>query len=104
MFAIVRIGNKQYKVAPKDVIVVDKVDGNVGDSLDFTDVLLFQNDKKVTVGKPVIKGAKVTAKILGQEKGEKIEVRRFKSKVRYRRKTGFRASLTRLEITGVSNA
>ncbi len=104
MFAVVRIGNKQFKVSPKDVIVVDKIDGAAGDSLDFTDVLLFQDDKKVRVGKPTIKGAKVTATIVGQEKGEKIEVRRFKSKVRYRRKTGFRASLTRLEVTGVSIA
>ncbi len=104
MFAIVRIGNKQYKVAPTDVILVDKVEGKAGDVLKFTDVLLVGDGKKVEVGAPLVKGMVVTAKIVGQEKGEKIAVRRFKSKVRYRRHTGFRADLTRLEVTSVSSA
>lgn len=101
MFVIVRIGNKQYKVKPQDVIVVDKLAGEVGDTVEFTDVLLVQDDKKVTVGKPTVKGAKVTAKIIKQERGEKIEIHRFKSKVRYRKARGFRADLTRLEVTAV---
>lgn len=104
MFAIVRIGNKQYKVAPKDVIDVDNLGGKAGDTLKFEDVLLLKDDKNVTVGKPAVKGYAVEAKIVSQEKGEKIAVRRFKSKVRYRRHTGFRAQLTRLEITGISHA
>jgi len=104
MFAIVRIGSKQFKVSPKDVLSVDKLDGEVGDEVKFTDVLLVNDEKKVHVGTPVVKGYVVTAKILAQEKGEKISVRRFKSKVRYRRHTGFRARLTKLEITSVKRA
>lgn len=102
MFVIVRIGNKQYKVKPQDVIVVDRMAGEVGDTVEFTDVLLVQDDKKVTVGKPTVKGSKVTAKIIKQERGEKIEIHRFKSKVRYRKARGFRADLTRLEVTAVA--
>ena len=104
MFAVVRIGNKQFKVSPKDIILVNRLDGKEGDVVEFTDVLLFSDDKKVTVGKPVVSRAKVTAKVLAQEKGEKIMVRRFKAKVNFRRSNGSRAQLTRLEITGVSLA
>jgi len=102
MFVIVRIGNKQFKVAPKDVIIVDRMDGKVGDVVEFPDVLLVQDEKAVKVGKPTVKGVKVTAKILAQEKGEKIDIHRFKSKVRYRRARGFRAELTKLEVTEVA--
>lgn len=102
MFVIVRIGNKQFKVKPQDVIVVDRMAGEVGDVVEFTDVLLVDDGKKVSVGKPTVKGAKVTAKIIKQERGEKIEIHRFKSKVRYRRARGFRADLTRLEVTAVA--
>lgn len=102
MFAIIRVGNKQYKVTPKDVITVDLMEGEVGDTVELTDVLLVGDGKKVTVGKPQVKSMKVVAKILAHEKGEKIHVRRFKSKVRYRRHTGFRADLTRLEIVSIS--
>jgi len=102
MFVIIRIGNKQYKVKPQDVILVDRMAGEVGDTVEFTDVLLVQDEKKVIVGKPIVKGAKVTAKIIKQERGEKIEIHRFKSKVRYRRARGFRADLTRLEVTAVA--
>lgn len=102
MFAIVKIGGKQYKVSPKDITTVEKLAGAVGDTVEFGDVLLISDEKKVKVGKPTVKGAKVSAKILSQEKGEKITVRRFKSKVRYRKTKGFRPEITKLEIIGIS--
>mgnify|MGYP000380225805 CR=1 FL=1 len=102
MFAIVLIGNKQYKVEPNDVITVDKIDGKEGDSVEFSDVLLVKDDKAVKVGTPNVKGAVVKAKIVKHELGEKVEIRRFKSQVRYRRRKGFRAQLTKLEIVSVS--
>ena len=105
MFAIVQIGAKQYKVAPKDIVVIDKIVGEVGDAVTFSDVLLLTDDKNVTtVGTPFIKGSSVKAKILTQEQGEKIAVRRYKHKSRYRRHTGFRAQLTRVEVTDVTHA
>lgn len=104
MFAVVAIGGKQYKVTPRDVISVEKLDCAVGDTLTFEDVRLFADGGKVTVGAPKVKNVTVKAKVLAQEKGDKISVRRFKSKVRHRRQIGFRAKLTRLEILSIGQA
>lgn len=101
MFAIIKIGSKQYKVQPKDVIEVDHIEGKPGEMVRLP-LLLAATDKKVTVGRPVVKGGFVTAKIVSHTKGEKIEVRRYKSKVRYRRHTGFRPMVTTLEINDVT--
>lgn len=105
MFAVVRIGGKQYKVEKGMKIQVDKLDGNVGDNVSFPHVLLMEGEKgKIDVGTPTVKGLTVKAKIIEHGQGEKIEVRRYKSKVRYRRKIGFRADLTTLEITDIGKA
>ena len=101
MFAIVVIAGKQYKVSKGERITVDRLEGNVGDSVTFDRVLLVSDGKKTKVGKPTVKKVSVTAKILAQQKGEKIDVRRFKSKVRERRHIGFRALLTQLEVIDV---
>lgn len=101
MFAVVTISGKQYNVAPGDFLLVDKVAGEVGDTVKFDHVLLT-NDKGVTaIGTPVLSGVVVKAKIVAQQKGEKLEVRRYKSKVRHRRKIGFRPLYTKLEIVSV---
>lgn len=102
MFAIVKISGKQIKASSGDVITVNKLDGSVGDTVTFNEVLLVSNDKTVKVGKPTVKGATVSAKILAQGKGKKLTIRRFKSKVRYRRTRGFRPHETRLEILSIS--
>lgn len=104
MFAVVKISGKQYTVKPSDVIEVDLIDGKAGDEVSFADVMLFKDEKIALVGKPFVKGATVTAKIIEQKQGDKVEVRRYKHKVRHRRHTGFRAQLTKLEITGVTHA
>lgn len=104
MIAVVRIAGKQYKVKEGDIIEVNHLDGNVGDTLKLSDVLLTENDGKVDVGAPNVKGVTVSAKITEQGKGEKIEVRRYKPKVRYRKHIGFRAQITKLHITAISRA
>jgi large subunit ribosomal protein L21 len=101
MFAVVTIGGKQYNVAKGDVVMVDKLDGNVGDTIKLDQVLLTSDNGVTSVGTPVVTGASVKAKIVAQEKGEKIQVRRYKSKVRHRRQIGFRPLLTRLEIVSI---
>jgi len=101
MFAIVTIAGKQYRVARGDIVVVDKLEGNVGDSVTFDHVLLVSDDKATRVGTPIVSGAKVKGKILSQEKGDKIAVRRYKSKVRYRKSIGFRPQITKVEIVAV---
>lgn len=98
MFATVVIAGKQYIAAPGETIIVDHVDGKVGDTILFDTVLLYNDGKKTTVGTPVVKGVKVSAKITSQEKGEKLHVRRYKQKVRYRKSTGFRAHETTLLV------
>ena len=70
--------------------------------MDF-DVLLIGSDNGITVGKPLVEGAKVSAKVLGQVKGEKIIVYKYKSKKNYRRKQGHRQPYTKLEITGINS-
>ena len=74
----------------------------VGDAKLQADILLISKDGKVQVGKPVVKDAKVTIKVIGEEKGEKVDVYKYKSKSRYRRHTGFRSQLTRLLVQKIS--
>jgi large subunit ribosomal protein L21 len=101
MFAVIEISGKQYKVEEKDIIQVDHIDGEVGKTVNNDRVLLICDGKKTTVGTPYIANAAVKIKIVAQERGEKINVRRYKHKVRYRKSTGFRASLTKLEIISI---
>jgi large subunit ribosomal protein L21 len=101
MFAVVKISGKQYAVTPGMQIDVDQISGNDGETITLEEVLLRDSDKKIVVGEPLVKGAKVTATIVKQYLGEKINVRRYKSKVRHRRSIGFRAHLTKLQINEI---
>ncbi|MCX6705667.1 MAG: 50S ribosomal protein L21 [Candidatus Woesebacteria bacterium] len=106
-YAVLRIKGHQYKVSEGQEILVDKINladsvGKVGDAKLEADILLVSKEDKVKVGKPLVKDAKVTIKVLGEEKGEKIDVYKYKSKSRYRRHTGFRSQLTRLLIQKIS--
>jgi large subunit ribosomal protein L21 len=102
VFAIIKSGGHQYRVAPGDTIDVEKVEGNVGDIVELGEVLLLGTNDGVQVGSPLVEGARVTAKVVAQRKGEKLVVFKFKAKKRYRRKTGHRQSLTRLSITEIA--
>jgi len=102
MFAIVQIAGKQYKVSIGTKLVVDRLDGKVGDALKFDRVLLLSDDKKTKMGNPIVKGVVVSAKVVAQKAGEKIHIRRFASKVRHRRHVGFRPQETELEITAIT--
>ena len=106
MYAILETGGKQYKVQPGDVIEVERLDGDVGSQIELGRVLLTAGDGKAEpkFGAPFVDGAKVVAEVIGQGKGEKTIVFKYKSKVRYRRKTGHRQPVTRLRITDVHGA
>lgn len=95
-YAVIKTGGKQYKVAEGDVIEVQKLKDSK-DKVTFEDVLLLVSDKDIKLGKPTVK-AKVTGKILENKKGDKIRVAKFKSKVRYRRVTGFRPQISVVQI------
>jgi len=102
MYAIVETGGKQYRVKPGDTVAVERLTGEPGESLDLDRVLLVAgNGDEARVGSPGVEGAVVRAEVVEHIRGEKIIVFRYKSKVRYRRKTGHRQSLTRLRITDI---
>ena len=95
-YAVVRIGGKQYKVSEGKEILVDKL---VDPKKVEPEVLLFVDDDKVKVGKPVVKDVKISLKVVKElEKGEKVEIYKFKAKSRYKRHTGFRPQYTRLLV------
>jgi len=103
MYAIVETGGKQYRVKPGDTIAVERLSGEPGEVFDLGRVLLIAGnaDAETRVGTPGVDGAVVRAEVVEHGRGEKIIVFRYKSKVRYRRKTGHRQSLTRVRITDI---
>ena len=100
MYAIIKTGGKQYKVAEGDVLNVEKLDAEKGAEVVFDEVLAIVNDGEVTVGKPFIDGAKVTATVEEQGKGEKILVFKYRAKVNYRKRMGHRQPYTAVKISG----
>ena len=100
MYAIIATGGKQYRVSEGDVIYIEKIDAQVDSTVSF-DVLLMGNDGDVKIGTPVVEGVKVEGKVVGQIRGEKIVVYRYKSKKNYRRKQGHRQPYTKVEITKI---
>ncbi len=97
-YAIVETGGKQYKVAPGQKINVDRLPCAEGEDIELSRVLLIADDKDTVIGSPTIDGAKVVATCLGEAKGDKVIVFKYKPKVRYRRKKGHRQILAKLEI------
>ena len=102
MFAVIRSGGRQYKVAPDDVIVVGRLDGDSGASVEVSDVLMVGDGSVTTVGKPLVEGAKVAAEIIDQTRDQKIQVLKFKRRKKYRRTHGHQQEVTVLRITEIS--
>ena len=100
MFAVIRTGGKQYRVAPNDVIEVEKIAGKPGEIIELAEVLLLGGDSPKT-GNPTIAGALVAAEVLEQTRGDKVVVFKKKRRKGYRRKKGHRQDLTALRITEI---
>jgi large subunit ribosomal protein L21 len=98
VYAVVETGSKQYRVAPGQLLKVDRLAGDVADEIRLERVLALSDDSGVKIGTPLVDGATVRATIVEQTKGEKILVFKFKSKKRYRRIRGYRSQLTVLKI------
>lgn len=101
IYAVVEVGGKQYKVAPKQTIEVERLGAAEGATVELDKVLFIGGDNENLVGDPVIKGARVLATSLGEIKGEKDIVFKYKAKVRYRRKRGHRQTYTRILINEI---
>ncbi len=102
MYAVIRTGGKQYKVAEGDVIKIEKLAGQAGDAVTFDQVLALGDDGGLQVGTPVLDGASVSAELLEQIRGEKIIVFKKKRRKNYRRKRGHRQYLTVLRVTDIA--
>jgi large subunit ribosomal protein L21 len=101
MYAVIKTGGKQYRVSQGDRLKVEKLPGNVGDTVTFGEVLMIGGES-VTLGSPLIGGASVQAKVIAQDRAKKIIVFKFRRRKNYRRKAGHRQPFTALEITGIT--
>ena len=104
MYAIIESCGKQYKVSEGDVVFFEKLDAEEGKKVTFKDVVLVSDDKKVEVGAPYVKNAKVEGKVVEHGKGKKILVYKYKAKKNYRRTQGHRQPYTKVEITKIALA
>ena len=101
MFAVLKTGGKQYKVAQNDVIIVEKLVAEAGSTIDLDEVLMVGEGESLRVGAPSLDGAKVTAEVLEQKRGKKVIVFKKRRRHNYRRKNGHRQNHTILKITAI---
>lgn len=105
MYAVIRTGGKQYRVAKDDVLELERLDGEAGKKIKLDEVLLIgEAGKKPTIGAPLVKGASVTVEVVDQTRGPKIDVIKFKRRQNYHRQLGHRQDLTKVKITAISAA
>lgn len=102
MYAVIKTGGKQYRVAKDDVITVEKLDVEDGKKIEFTEVLLMGTGGDVKFGKSLPSGAKVTAELVEQTRGPKLIAFKKRRRKNSRRKRGHRQDLTKIRITGIS--
>lgn len=101
MYAIIATGGKQYKVSEGDIITIEKVSGEVGETVTFDNVLAVGGEA-FTAGNPTVEGAKVVGSILRNGRGKKVTVYKYKPKKGFHKKTGHRQSFTAVKITGIN--
>ncbi len=101
-YAVIKTGGKQYRVHEGDRIDVDKLDLTVDDEIRFLEVLVVNDGAETRIGTPLVEGATVTAKVVDQFRGPKGVAFKMKRRKGFRKTKGFRRSLTKLEITGIS--
>jgi len=102
--AVIKTGGKQYLVSPGQKIKIEKIDAEEGKKIIFREVLLLEKGNKIEIGTPLVKGVKVTGKVLSQKKGKKVIVLKYKSKTRYKVKQGHRQPFTEVEIIKIETS
>ena len=98
MYAVVRTGGKQFRVEPGEAVRVEKLEGSVGDSIEFSEVLLVGAEDGAKIGTPLVAGAKVVGTITAQGRGPKLTIFKMKRRKGYRRKAGHRQSYTEIRV------
>ena len=104
MYAIIEACGKQYKVSKGDVVFFEKLEAEEGKKVNFDNIVLVSDGKKVEIGTPYVKGATVEGKVVAHGKGKKIVVFKYKAKKNYRRKQGHRQPYTKVEITAIKTS
>ncbi len=104
MYAVIKTGGKQYRVAKDDIIIIEKLDGEAGASVEFGEVLMVGEGESVKVGAPTVAGAKVTAELVEQARGPKVIAFKKRRRKNSRRKRGHRQDLTKVRITSIIGA
>ena len=102
MYAVLKTGGKQYRVAEGATLKVEKLDVAVGEKFDISDVLLVVNGDDVKVGAPIVEGAKVTAEVVSHGRGTKIKIIKFRRRKHHRKQMGHRQWFTELKITAIA--
>lgn len=102
MYAVIKTGGKQYRVAEGQTLKVEKIQAEPGASLDIAEVLMIANGDQVLAGSPYLSGGKVTATVKSQGRGPKVEIVKFRRRKHHRKQMGHRQSYTELQITGIS--
>lgn len=102
MYAIIKSGGKQYRVAKDEVVKVEKLDGDAGKKVSFGDILMVSGEGKTSVGAPLVKGATVEGEIVSHGRNDKVLIVKKRRRQGYRRKKGHRQHFTAVKITGIS--
>ncbi|MDD3250536.1 MAG: 50S ribosomal protein L21 [Smithella sp.] len=102
MYAIIKTGAKQHKVSEGDVLSVEKLPGEKGAEIVFSEVLMVSDEADVKIGKPFVEGAKVIGEVIAQTKGPKLIIGKYKRRKGFRKKTGHRQELTSMKIKKIS--
>jgi large subunit ribosomal protein L21 len=104
MYAVIKTGGKQYRVAKDDIITIEKLEGDAGASVEFGEVLMVGEGTSVKVGAPLVSGAKVTGELVAQTRGPKVIAFKKRRRKNSRRKRGHRQDLTKVRITSIVGA
>ena len=104
MFAILKTGGKQYKVAKEEKLLIDKIDGNVGDEIIFNDIIMINDNGKTDIGSPLVKDAAVVAEVVKQTRGPKITIIYKRRRKNSRRKQGHKQDLTLVKIKNIATS
>jgi len=102
MYAVIKTGGKQYRVAEGDVLQIEKLEVEAGDTVNFDHVLMISDDENVKIGTPFLEGSKVSASVESQMRGKKIRIMKFKRRKHHQKCTGHRQYLTEVKITSIS--